>query len=87
MFSNGYYSRRRVRRVVLAALTTLVAASLTAISAPGASAQIGSDGNGGVEVDAGYLHLDMNSTGQVISLIDNRTGQNYIATGQGTAPW
>ena len=41
---------------------------------------------GGVLLDAGYLSVGMDSTGEVTSLVDTRTAQDYIATGQGTAP-
>ena len=44
------------------------------------------EASGGVLLDAGYLRVGMDSTGEVTSLVDTRTAQDYIATGQGTAP-
>ncbi|MFJ7244267.1 ricin-type beta-trefoil lectin domain protein [Kitasatospora sp. NPDC098652] len=74
------------RLTALATTTALVVAALTVVSAQVAAAAVGPDGSGGAVVDAGYLRLGMNATGQVTSLVDRRTSKNYLATGQGTAP-
>jgi hypothetical protein len=73
-----------VAQLTVVAMTAV--AALTALLATASSASIGPDGSGGVVVDAGYLRLGMDATGTVISLTDNRNGQNYIATGHGAAP-
>ncbi|MFF7989029.1 ricin-type beta-trefoil lectin domain protein [Kitasatospora xanthocidica] len=79
-------SPSRTRAPALATATALVVAALTGVSAQAAEATVGPDGSGGVVVDAGYLRLGMNATGQVTSLVDRRTARNHLATGQGTAP-
>ncbi|WP_051836386.1 Ig domain-containing protein [Streptomyces sp. NRRL WC-3742] len=79
-------SPTRARVTALATATALVVAALTGVSAQVAAAAVGPDGSGGVLVDAGYLRLGMNAGGQVTSLVDRRSGRNYVATGQGTAP-
>lgn len=76
----------RRQSATFTAVAALAATTLTGVSAIPARASTSSDGAGGVTVDAGYLHLGMNSAGQVTSLVDRRTSKNYIATGQGTAP-
>jgi hypothetical protein len=63
----------------------LVAAALTGVTGETASASVSTD-DSGVVVDAGYLNLGMDTTGQVTSLVDRRTGQNYLAGGHGSAP-
>ncbi|WP_063763146.1 Ig domain-containing protein [Streptomyces sp. NRRL WC-3742] len=77
------------RAAVLGVVTALAVAGLTGLGrtpATAAAAAVGPDGSGGVVLDAGYLHLDLDATGQVTSLVDKRTAKEYVATGQGTAP-
>lgn len=81
-----------LRQRLTARLTTATAVAGLLIALPAAagaqtvSATAGSPHSGGVLVDAGYLQVGMDASGTVTSLVDSRDGENYLATGHGTAP-
>ncbi|MEV6583406.1 Ig domain-containing protein [Streptomyces sp. NPDC051582] len=74
------------RTMAALAAAALITATFTGLSAGTVSAAVVSDASGSVVVDAGYLRLGMDATGQVTSLVDRRTAQNHLASGHGTAP-
>ncbi|MFF7989044.1 Ig domain-containing protein [Kitasatospora xanthocidica] len=78
----------RARATALGVVTALAVTGLSGLgpTTAAAAAVVGPNGSGGVVLDAGYLHLNLDSTGQVTSLVDKRTSKDYVATGQGTAP-
>ncbi|WP_327242132.1 discoidin domain-containing protein [Streptomyces sp. NBC_01320] len=74
------------RLMATIAVGGLLTAGPAAVGVESASAAVGPDPSSGVQVDAGYLRVGMDTTGQVTSLVDSRTGQNHLAAGHGTAP-
>lgn len=75
------------RLMATIAVGGLLTAGPVAVGAESASAAVGPDPSSGVQVDAGYLRVGMDTTGQVTSLVDRRTGQNHLVAGHGSAPW
>ncbi|WP_327258402.1 discoidin domain-containing protein [Streptomyces sp. NBC_01240] len=74
------------RLMATIAVGGLLTAGPVAVGAESASAAVGPDPSSGVQVDAGYLRVGMDTTGQVTSLVDRRTGQNHLVAGHGSAP-
>ncbi|NEA76712.1 Ig domain-containing protein [Streptomyces sp. SID13588] len=82
------HTRSRTRLVVAGTATALLIAGTAGLAEPAVAASpaaVAPSGSG-LTVDAGYLRVGLDSTGQVTSLIDSRSGANRVATGHGTAP-
>ncbi|SEE51237.1 NEW3 domain-containing protein [Jiangella alba] len=78
--------KRPDRLAALAAIGGLAAAALTAPTGAATGTPAVDPSSSAIVVDAGYLRLGMDRSGQVTSLVDMRSARDHIATGQGTAP-